>query len=276
MRQRFAFGWILVAMAGFLAMAKRPPVSFAVLPPPAAVGVGVPPPPGAIVLFDGSKGIGAARAELQAKWVTWRDWPNGHEGEGWKTSVRNASPARFEIAPDPEFPGDTNRVALKTAGKTAPPGRWGYDDIEARPEFYHRDARIHVEWVAMDPEANSGAYVQNRYEIQILPRGSGIHGPGAIVDEYAPEKNPGRPIGRWQAYDIVFRAARWKDGKMTEPARMSVWWNGVLVHENRVVTGKATGLQNTSGEPVDSTLQGLKLQRESGDVRYRNVWMKRW
>jgi hypothetical protein len=269
--------------------------------------VGAPPPAGAIVLFDGTRGKAAARAELRAKWVDWRDWPNGHAGENWRTSTRNTSPAGFEIAPDPGFPGDTQRVTMRTARKTAPAfdkgGRWGYDDIEVRPEYYHGDARIHVEWITMgqydpkDPEnpdiaavytgdraaahySNSGVYVQNRYEVQILssPLSAPIkdpHAMGSIVNEFAPASNPGRANGKWQAYDIEFRAARWKNGSLVEPARMTVWWNGVKVHDNRVVKGAATGLQNTSGEPVDSSRQGLKLQVETGDVRFRNIWMKR-
>ena len=269
--------------------------------------VGAPLPAGAVVLFDGARGPGAARAELRAKWVDWRDWPNGHAGENWRTSTRNTSPAGFAIAADPEFPGDTNRVTLRTARHTAPPydrgGRWGYDDIEVRPEYYHGDARLHVEWVAMgrhdpkDPEnpdtaavytsdrgaahySNSGVYVQNRYEVQILssPLRAPIRDPhamGSIVNEFAPASNPGRANGRWQAYDIDFRAARWRGDTLLEPARMTVWWNGVKVHDNRAVRGVATGLRNTSGEPVDSSRQGLKLQVETGDVRYRNIWMKR-
>jgi hypothetical protein len=277
------------------------------LPAPEMTGLGVPPPENAVVLFGGMRGPGAARAELRAKWVDWRDWPQGHAGENWRASMRNTSPAGFEISSDPEFPGDTNRVTLRAARKTAPSydggGRWGYDDIEARPEFYHADARLHVEWVAMgrhdprDPEnpdtasvytsdraaphySNSGVYVQNRYEVQILstPLRASIRDPhamGSIVNEHAPASNPGRANGKWQAYDIDFRAARWKKGRLVEPARMTVWWNGVKVHDNRAVTGAATGLRNTSGEPVDSSRQGLKLQSESGDVRFRNIWMKR-
>lgn len=261
------------------------------------------PPPGAVVLFGGWSGAGAAEAELHANWVDWRDWPDGHDGDNWKTSTRNTSPAGFAVAPDPEFPGDTNRVTLRAVQRTAPPGRWGYDDIEVRPEHYHGDARIHVEWIAMgrhdadDPEnpdraeiyeskrsaahyVNSGVYLQNRYEVQILSNPLNVpitdpHAMGSIVNEHAPSANPGRANGAWQAYDIEFRAARWQGGVMTEPARLSVWWNGVLVHDDRVVTGKATGLQNTSGEPVDSLPLGLKLQSEAGDVRFRNVWMER-
>ena len=75
--------------------------------------VGAPPPSGAIVLFDGSHGSSAARAEMLAKWVDWRDWPKGHDGENWRSSTRNTSPAGFEISPDPEFPTDTNRVTLR-------------------------------------------------------------------------------------------------------------------------------------------------------------------
>jgi hypothetical protein len=268
-----------------------------------ALGVGTKPPDGAIVLFGGAQGRAAAAAELQAKWVKWRDWPKGHADDSWKASHRSIAPAGFAIASDPEFPGDTNRVTLRTVCATAPPGRWGYDDIVVRPEFNHGDARIHVEWIAMGrhdpghPEnpdkaarespaaraaphyANSGVYVQNRYEIQILPHPRGepvrdLHGLGALVDEHTPATNPNTGNGRWQSYDIVFRTARWRDGRLLKPARMSVWWNGVLVHDDRAVAGKATGLRNTSGEPVDETAQGLKLQCESGDVRFRNVWMK--
>ena len=56
---------------------------------------------------------------------------------------------------------------------------------------------------------------------------------------------------------------------------MSVWWNGVQIHLNRRVTGLASGLANHSGEEMNDTLYGLKLQDEWGDVRFRNIWVKR-
>jgi len=271
---------VLASAADVSAMGKRPPLKASSttsvkLPEPGNVGVGVPPPTGAIVLFGGTDGAAAARAELHEKWVDWRDWPNGHAGDAWKSSTRNTSPPGFEVVRDPAFPNDTNHVVLQARRTSSPLGRWGYDDIEARPEMYrHEDARIHVEWMTQDAAANSGVYIQGRYEIQILSatKPQGKHGVAALVDEHAPSINAGRPDGVWQSYDVVFRAARWKKGKMTEPARMSVWWNGVLVHDRREVQGIATGLRNTSGEPIDSSLQPLKLQFESGRILYRNIW----
>ena len=99
---------------------------------------------------------------------------------------------------------------------------------------------------------------------------------GAIVDDYAPASNRNRPNGVWQAYDITFRGARFDGTTMTEPPRMTVWWNGALVHDNRKLTGAAAGLSNHSGEEHnDTALYGLKLQSEGRDVRFRNVWIKR-
>jgi hypothetical protein len=86
-----------------------------------------------------------------------------------------------------------------------------------------------------------------------------------------------RPNGIWQAFDITFRSARYDaTGKKQENARVSIWWNGVQVHNNRDAKAPATGLAaNThSGEELDPTLYGLKLQSEGRDVRFRNVWIK--
>jgi hypothetical protein len=55
----------------------------------------------------------------------------------------------------------------------------------------------------------------------------------------------------------------------------SVWWNGVLIHNNRKINAGASGLANHSGEEHnDTALYGLKLQSEGRDVRYRNIWIK--
>jgi hypothetical protein len=73
------------------------------------------------------------------------------------------------------------------------------------------------------------------------------------VDDYAPDANRNLPNGAWQAYDITFRGARFAGTAMVSAPYMSVWWNGVLVHDNRRLTGAAAGLKNHSGEEHGDT-----------------------
>ena len=99
---------------------------------------------------------------------------------------------------------------------------------------------------------------------------------GAIVNDYTPTVNMTKANGVWQAYDITYRDARFNGTTMTSNPYMSVWWNGVQSHNNRVVHAAASGLSNHSGEEFsDPTVYGLKLQSEGRDVRFRNIWIKK-
>jgi hypothetical protein len=106
------------------------------------------------------------------------------------------------------------------------------------------------------------------------------HYMGSIVDEHPPLSNQNKKNGVWQAYDITFRSARWKPATTNRTgvgdtnARITAWWNGVQTHLNWPATGTAAGIANHSGENMNDTLYGLKLQDELGDVRFRNVWIK--
>ncbi|MEO7426003.1 MAG: family 16 glycoside hydrolase [Fibrobacteria bacterium] len=251
-------------------------------------GVGAEPIYGATVLFDGRRGKAAAAAELAAKW---QDWPR---------FTPSAIPM-FKIASDPEFLSDTNRASLQACCNTL----WGYDDIQAKVGLF-ADFQAHVEFICMGeydspldlatPDANSaaayatesdpgysnsGVYAASRYEIQIqswstdASKPPSLHDMGAIVDAYAPASNRNKANGVWQAYDITYRNARFIDTIMATNPRMSVWWNGVQVHDNRLLNAGASGLDNHSGEEhSDQRLYGLKLQSEGRDVRFRNIWIK--
>ena len=86
--------------------------------------------------------------------------------------------------------------------------------------------------------------------------------------EHVPDVNVWRENGKWHAFHFKFKAAKWDGETMKEPARATVWWNGVKVHDN-VPIKKANG-----GEKVTSSAEGLKLQEHGQDVRYRNIWIK--
>ncbi len=49
--------------------------------------------------------------------------------------------------------------------------------------------------------------------------------------------NASRPPAQWQSYDIIFHEARFKDGKLATPARITLLHNGVLVQDNVSLTG---------------------------------------
>jgi hypothetical protein len=157
-------------------------------------------------------------------------------------------------------------------------------DIRTKEKF--GDFRLHAEWYQPDypPEVtgqargNSGVYIQERYEIQVLESFGvtppAIDGAGAIYTKKAPDINAARPPGTWQTYDIVFRAARFdSDGVKVADARVTLWWNGRLVHDDVAIDGK-TG----AGQPEGPAPGPIRLQdhRDPGEnPRFRNVWIER-
>ena len=84
-----------------------------------------------------------------------------------------------------------------------------------------RDFRLHVEFYVAHPGGNSGVYLQNRYEIQILDGDSTTHGMAAVINEQAAPYDAYNGSGAWNAYDIKFRAARFEDGKRVEKAMVT-------------------------------------------------------
>ena len=132
----------------------------------------------------------------------------------------------------------------------------------------------------MKPRGNSGVYLQNRYEIQIQEGDKTKHGMGAVINESESPYHAFAGLGKWNAYDITFRAARFQDGKRSEKALVTMYFNGQKVHTNfpisQVWGGANSGIDGgrEGGKGITDTPQGLKLQAEGHDVRYRNAWIK--
>ena len=228
------------------------------MPGLAQVGVGTPAPDDAIVLFDGT------REMLDEKWTYW-------EGPRFAAEL----PIKWQIVDDPIDDG----TAVSSKDPAAAGGLYGAADIVTRQKF--RDFRLHVEILIAEPGGNSGVYLQNRYEIQVLDGDSTAHGMAAVINEAAAPYYPYNGTGQWNAYDIVFRAARFEDGKRTEKAHVTLYFNGVKVHTNQPINkvwgGPNSGIDggNNNGLGITDTPGGLKLQAEGHDVRYRNIWIKK-
>jgi len=143
------------------------------------------------------------------------------------------------------------------------------------------DALIHVEFrIPYEPQAhgqeraNSGVYLQGRYEIQLLDSyGIKIPGKGdcgAVYGQYAALVNACKPPLEWQSYDAIFRAARVDEsGKVTEPARITVLQNGTVIHNNVELLGPTAGAMDSDvGKPGP-----LLLQDHGSPLQFRNIWL---
>ncbi|MGV8879529.1 MAG: 3-keto-disaccharide hydrolase [Sphingobacteriaceae bacterium] len=227
------------------------------VPALAQVGVGVKAPKGVEIYFDGT------RKMLDDKWTYW-------QGPAFVAQL----PIKWPVVKDPVGKG----MVFSANDPVSAGGKFGTGDIVTKKKF--RDFRLHIEFLIKNPGGNSGVYLQNRYEIQVLDGDSTTHGMAAVINEQKAPYSLYNGVGKWNAYDIVLRAARFKDGKLVEKAMVTMYFNGVKVHDNfhiqQVWGGKNSGIDggNNDGKGITDQAGGLKLQSEGHDVYYRNIWMK--
>jgi hypothetical protein len=168
------------------------------------VDVGATAPEEAITLFDGTEAL------FRTQWAYW---------EGPRLAAE--MPVKWPLVPDPVDHG----MVMNSNDPAAAGGLYGAADIVTNQKF--KDFRLHVEFLIGAPGGNSGVYLQNRYEIQILDGDSTEHGLAAIINETPSPYHAYNGLNKWNAYDVVFRAARFDDGKRTEKAKATVYFNGV-------------------------------------------------
>lgn len=155
----------------------------------------------------------------------------------------------------------------------------GYLATGTLTKFPIQDFQMHIEFrIPYMPYArgqgrgNSGVYIQQRYEVQILDS-FGLEGIenecGALYRQVRPSINMCFPPLSWQTYDIYFQAARWSpSGEKLQNARLTLFHNGVAVHDQReIVTKTGAGKEESpEGRPV-------LLQHHGNPVAFRNVWI---
>jgi len=154
-------------------------------------------------------------------------------------------------------------------------------DSVVTPHAY-QDFRMHVEFnvnsvpnATPEKNGNSGVYIQQRYEVQIL-NSYGVAATdykssycGSLYRQKKPDQVVCKPAGEWQTYDIVFRAARFVGDKKTENARITVYQNGQLIHDDYALKRQTGAGKKEGPEP-----RPIKLQGHHNPVRFRNVWIQ--
>ena len=193
-------------------------------------------PRNAIVLFDG---------EDLSKWQS-----------------KDGEPAKWKIVED---------GAMEVVPKTG--------DLWTRDKF--ADCKLHVEFRTPIPaegdkgqhRGNSGVFLMDRYEIQVLESFGLPPSKGDCAALYSitpPTKNVARPPMEWQTYDITFRAPRHDSaGKKIENGKLTLIWNGEKVHENIEVPSPT---RNHKGEEPPGP-GPIRLQDHGFAVQYRNIWI---
>jgi Domain of Unknown Function (DUF1080) len=195
----------------------------------------VPPPQGAIVLFDGKN---------FDNWIA-RD---GQFRPAWKLLAGGSMEAHES-------------------------------DIRTRRTFagpYKLHVEFRVPSMTFTPttgRGNSGVYVHGRYEVQILDSHrlkADIRSCGAIYGVAAPRCNACKALDVWQSFDIEFEPPQYEAGTKVRYPRLTVWHNGIKIHDQFEVPVDDTG----QGLPGDPAQPGpIMLQEHGSPVQFRNIWL---
>ena len=158
----------------------------------------------------------------------------------------------------------------------------GSGDIITKQSFC--DIQLHMEWkTPTDVEGlkgqqrnNSGIFLQQRYEIQVLDSYNNptyANGQAASVYKQSiPLANVMRPAGEWQYYDIIYTAPRFDGATLSEPAYVTVMHNGVLVQNHVEILGKTEWIGAPSYKAHGCA--PLQLQDHGNQVSFRNLWVR--
>ena len=213
---------------------------------PGAPMAGAAPPSDAVVLFGGTH---------LDEWVNSRD----------------RSPAGWTVS-------DGVMTVVKSAG-----------DIETRRRF--RNFQLHIEWRIPEnitgsdqARGNSGVFLalteEGGYELQVLDsyrNETYVNGMAAsIYKQSIPLVNASRPPGEWQTYDVVWTAPRFgPDGALESPARVTAFYNGVLVQNDFELRGFTV----YTGQPRyhahgDAPIMLQAHGDPSPPIGFRNIWVR--
>jgi hypothetical protein len=174
----------------------------------------------------------------------------------------------------------------------------GVGGLTSKERF--KDFQLHVEFASppvplgiSQYRGNSGISIGGR-EIQVLDNyNNATYADGyvaAVYNQWPPLANPSRPPGEWQTLDIAYMAARYEGDRLVRNAFITIFMNGVMVHDNREIQPRAGGpgpggragagapgrgpaIPPGADQPV--SLSGHPSAIAGNAVRYRNVWARR-
>ena len=157
-------------------------------------------------------------------------------------------------------------------------------DIQTKRNF--GSIQLHLEWRSPaevqgkgQSRANSGVFLQNRYEVQVLDNNDNdtyVNGQVAsIYKQYVPLAMASKPSGEWNSYDIIYHAPEFGAlGEKTKSATITVIHNGVLVQDHVEILGTSEYIGWPKNPPHGKGPIKLQDHRDNSRVSYRNIWVR--
>jgi hypothetical protein len=193
----------------------------------------------------------------------------------------------------------------ESVNDTTKPANWNVHDgivtvnkkagnIQTKESFM--DYQLHLEWrepkdIEGEGQArgNSGLFLasigpgDDGYEMQILDNYNNktyVNGQaGSIYKQFPPLVNPNRPPGEWQTYDVIWTAPRFnEDGSLKSPARVTAFFNGILVQNNVELKGPTLYIGHPTYTGAAHGPAPIKLQAhgdKSKPISFRNIWVRK-
>lgn len=158
-------------------------------------------------------------------------------------------------------------------------------DIQTKRNF--GSVQLHIEWRSNSEirangqnRSNSGVFLQNRYEVQILDNNNNndtyVNGQvGSIYKQSIPLVKASSKTGDWNSYDIIYHQPLFnKNGSISKKATITVLHNGVLIQDHFKIKGTTEYI----GWPKNIThsRQPIKLQdhQDNSGVSFKNIWVR--
>lgn len=233
---------------------------------------------------------------------------NPADTEQWEPIPAVVTPAKSFAEPPSDaiilFDGKNLDAWVSTKDKTSP--NWIVangvftvnksvrgNNIETKRSFVNY--QLHLEYLIPESingegqgRGNSGLFLASTgrgdagYELQILDSYNNenktyVNGSaGSLYKQYPPAVNPARKPGEWNTYDIAWVAPTFHDdGSLRTPARVTVFFNGVLVQNNVELKGETVFIGKPMYKKYDSA--PIKLQAHgdpSEPISFRNIWIR--
>jgi hypothetical protein len=164
-------------------------------------------------------------------------------------------------------------------------------NIQTRRSFM--DYQLHLEWMIPkiisgkgQGRGNSGLFLASTgrgddgYELQILDSYNNptyVNGQsGSIYKQHIPLVNANKPPATWQAYDVIWTAPKFnEDGSVKSPARVTAFFNGILIQNNVELKGSTVYIGTPSYKMHGPS--PIKLQSHgdpSEPISFRNIWIR--